>query len=111
MALELEWTGKSGTKYKYWEYALGGDKRPSERFDAKPGNYIMVRKEVASYTTIYVGQTGDLSERFLDHHKALCFQTQAATHIHAHTSSSDEATRLREEADLVRAHRPICQGH
>lgn len=101
----IEWQGQSGKSYKYWINRL------SPNFVAKPGNYIFA-KEVSPgrFMPVYIGQTGDLSERFENHHKAACIRSNGATHIHAHTNTAGEASRLMEEADLVARWKPACNG-
>ena len=103
MAEECKWTGQSGTTYTYWIYEIG------TTFSATPANYIFAKEtKLREWEAVYIGQTGDLSERFDDHHKMPCIQEHGATHIHAHTSNEDETVRLAEETDLVRSNRPIC---
>lgn len=101
----INWAGKSGRTYKYWIYPIGTD------FKAVPGNYIFT-KEVSSgrYKPIYIGETGDLSERFDNHHKMPCVRTQGATHIHVHQSSGGPTERRLEEADLIARWQPVCNG-
>lgn len=99
----IEWTGQSGTKYRYWVYPLGTGMKEA------PGNYVFTREtEPLKWRPIYIGQTGDLSERFDNHHKMPCIRQNGATHIHTHTSSADEATRKAEEDDLIERWHPIC---
>ncbi len=55
----IDWPGKSGNAYHYWIYPLPA------AFEADPGNYVFAREtKPARWTPIYVGETGDLSERF-----------------------------------------------
>jgi hypothetical protein len=100
----INWPGKSGTNYKYWIYPLGASLK------AEGGNYIFA-KEVrpGEWSPLYIGQTGDLNERFDNHHKADCIKKNGATHIHAHLNGNDD-TRLAEEADLIARWDPSCNG-
>lgn len=102
MAETFEWEGISGGKYKYWIYEIGHE------FAAQPANYIFAQERPGTWRPIYVGQTGDLSERFDYHHKMDCIRGNGSTHIHAHKSSADEAVRQAEETDLVRRLSPVC---
>ena len=103
MATECTWTGQSGKTYTYWIYDIGTP------FKATPANYIFAKEtESHKWGAIYIGQTGDLSERFDNHHKMPCIRRYGATHIHTHTSNDDETIRLAEEADLVQYCRPVC---
>ena len=101
----IEWAGSSGTKYKYWIHKIGTD------FNAKPGNYCFAKESSPGrWTPLYFGQTGDLSERFDDHHKMGCAKRNGATHIHAHVSEGGERARLDEESDLIKKWNPTCNG-
>lgn len=103
MAETIEWEGITGRKYKYWIYEIG------HPLKAVPGNYVFAKEtKPNTFRPIYIGQTGDLSERFDDHHKMPCIKKEGATHIHAHESSKDKTDRLTEETDLVRRLNPIC---
>ena len=74
------------------------------------GNYIFAKEtSPKNWVPVYIGQTGDLSERFDNHHKMDCAKRNGATHIHAHTTKS-KAARLDEETDLVRKWDPVCNG-
>jgi hypothetical protein len=99
----IDWDGQSGRKYKYWIYELG------TTFKQVPGNYIFAREtEPRTFGPIYIGETGDLSERFDNHHKMPCIRKNGATHICAHESSANEKERKAEEADLLAYWSPIC---
>lgn len=92
----IEWPGKSGTTYKYWIYP-----RKGSSFKAEPGNYIFARETKPGYwTPIYIGETSDLSSRFLNHHQNDCIDENKATHIHAHLTSGGAQVRRDEETDL-----------
>lgn len=98
----IDWSGASGKKYRHWIYPLGAS------LNAKAGNYIFA-KEVKpnEWAPVYVGQTGDLSERFDHHHKLDCAKRKGATHIHAH-NNANKSDRLNEETDLIRKWNPSC---
>jgi len=99
----ITWTGASGKGYTYFIYPIGTE------FNAVPGNYIFAKETTPhTYAPIYIGQTGNLSERFDNHHKMPCIKRNGATHIHAHTSSEKEEVRLAEETDLIRKWNPPC---
>ncbi len=90
----IHWEGASGTKYKYWIYPIG------TTFEAVRGNYIFAKAtKPNTHAPIYIGQTGDLSERFDAHHKMVCIKQNGASHIHTHRSSKKEEERLAEETD------------
>lgn len=97
------WPGQSGKTYKYWIYPL------PPNLDAKPGNYVFAREvSPGKFAPLYVGETGDLSERFDAHHKAACFKRHGATHIHAHVTPGGRSVRLAEEADIKARWNPPC---
>ena len=104
----LELTGASGRKYAFLVYPWG------TTFKQLGGVYAVTRAVPnqtgrETHSIIYVGQTGDLSERFDDHHKAACFSKHSANCICVHVESS-EKTRLAIEADLIAAYNPPCNG-
>jgi predicted GIY-YIG superfamily endonuclease len=73
------------------------------------GVYLVLKRANGTYNLLYVGQTGDLSERFEDHHKAACFDRNGKTHI-ATRGEGSEQKRLAIEADLIRNYQPTCNG-
>lgn len=97
------WTGVSGTPYNYFVHPIGTD------FNAVPGNYIFAKmNSQGRWVSVYIGETGDLSERFDNHHAMPCIKRNGATHIHAHKSSAVKQTRLNEETDLRKNYNPPC---
>ena len=60
-----------------------------------------------SHRFIYVGQTGDLSNRPLNHHKKGCFDRHGANSLLVYTEGS-ERTRLVIERDLIASLNPPC---
>ena len=90
------WTGKSGTIYKYHIYELS----ETSQFDpTTTGNYIFARlNDKREWVAIYIGQ-GELKGRAADDHDG-CITEKGATHFHCHTAHL-EPTRLAEEQDLL----------
>lgn len=104
----LELTGASGKKYTFYVYPYG------QTFKAMGGVYAITRATPNStggndHKIIYIGQTGDLSERFDDHHKESCF-TRNQANRHCVLVEGNEKTRLAIEADLIAAYNPPCNG-
>jgi hypothetical protein len=101
-------TGASGTDYKFNVYPYG-----TEFKEMGAVYYISKRTEKpdgsGSHSKIYIGQTGDLSERFDDHHKEPCFKKNNAN-CHSIHSETDERKRLNIEKDLIDALNPPCNG-
>lgn len=97
-------TGESGTNYSFEIYAR------STEFNAVGGIYVMAKKTAANtYSVLYVGQTGDLSSRPLNHHKKDCFDKNGADHVFVH-AEGNEKTRFNIETDLINAYKPKCNG-
>jgi hypothetical protein len=88
------WTGASGAKYTYYIYAIPPNFDPNQ-----DGNYIYTKRVENLWQPIYIGQ-GDLRDRTLNHHRAVCIAGKGATHVHAQLNA-DEAARTRQEADLL----------
>ena len=95
--------GASGTSYTFDVYPWG------TTFNSVGAVYLVLKKNQPNYTILYVGQTGDLSERFDDHHKASCFTRHARTH-HGVFLEGSEKKRLAIEADLIANYNPVCNG-
>jgi hypothetical protein len=99
----IDWKGRSGSTYHYWIYRFWPNLK------ASPGNYIFARQTQPGYwLPVYIGQSGNLAERFDQHHKIEAARRQGATHIHVHLNSGGEQARRDEEADLIAAWRPPC---
>lgn len=103
---DATFTGQSGAKYRFNVYPIG------QAFKAVGAVYAVTRryknsKGGYSHEFIYVGETGDLSTRFDDHHKADCFTRHKANSICTHTDD-DEDSRLSKEDDLIKKHNPPC---
>lgn len=97
-------SGASGAQHEFGVYPWG------TTFNAVGGLYLVLRKQLTgNYDLLYVGQTGDLSERFDNHHKQPSFDRHGKTHI-AVNGEGVARTRLAIEADLIRKHQPICNG-
>jgi len=98
----INWSGKSGTNYKYWIYEIGN------KFKEEAGNYIFAKETKPGYwKPVYIGQTVNLDERLENHEKETCAKRNGATHIHAHLNSKKE-DRLSEEKDLIQKWQPTC---
>jgi hypothetical protein len=95
-------------KYSFVVYPI------NQEFRAVGAVYFITKRTANSDGTgnhkfIYVGQTGDLSTRFDDHHKDACFTKHGANCISVHLNNS-ESQRLNIETDLCRLHNPPCNG-
>jgi len=100
--------GQSGAEYKFNVYDWGTN------FDDIGAVYYISNRYkdnvgAWTHTKIYIGQTGDLSERFDNHHKAECFEDHNANAISVH-KEENENSRLILEEDLIEALNPPCNG-
>lgn len=67
----------------------------------------MLKKQAGDYSILYIGQTGNLSERFDNHHQAQCFNRNGKTHV-AVRGEGSEQRRLAIETDLIRKYQTSC---
>jgi hypothetical protein len=100
--------GASRQKYSLQLYPWGTS------FRSLGGVYVVTHAEPNlqggnSHQIVYVGQTGDLSERFEFHHKAYCFRLHKASHICVYLEQNEKA-RLSIESDLIAGYNPPCNG-
>ncbi|OGQ97556.1 MAG: hypothetical protein A2521_10230 [Deltaproteobacteria bacterium RIFOXYD12_FULL_57_12] len=96
--------GSSGQKYEFAVFRWG------QAFNPVGGVYLVLRKRIGIISThdiLYIGQTGDLSERFDDHHKQGCFDRNARTHIGVRVENL-EAARLAIERDRLGNYKTAC---
>lgn len=94
--------GASGTRYNFDVYRWGTS------FKSLGAVYSVLKKNTnGRYNVLYVGQTGNLDERFDNHHRADCFTRNGRTHIGIHLESSEQ-TRLSKERDLINHYNPPC---
>lgn len=97
------WEGESGKTYRYKIYGIGTS------FKDMPGNYIFTKKaNFNKWLPIYIGETDSLENRLSNHEKLPCVERNGGTHIHVHSSSSDEEIRCSEEVDLINKWNPSC---
>ncbi|MGA2120363.1 MAG: hypothetical protein ABSH56_37285 [Bryobacteraceae bacterium] len=100
--------GLSGREYSFSVYPMG------QEFREVGGVYVVTRRyknDAGEYkhVFVYIGETGDFSTRFINHHKARCFQNHKATCI-CTLIEEDQDARLAVEDDLVKQHDPPCNG-
>jgi hypothetical protein len=99
-------TGKFGTKYDFNVCPR------SDKFKAIGAVYFMSVRTVSqdgrgTHTWVYVGETGDLSSRPLNHERKACFDRYKANCILIF-AEKDEKRRLAIETDLRQAYNPPC---
>src|SRR5258708_38820954 len=102
-----EFIGKSGNKYSFDVYHFG------QAFNAVGAIYIFTTRTVTngagSHVFAYIGQTGDLSERFDNHHKAVAIKAQNPNCICIHVENN-ERLRCEIKTDLIAGKRTPCNG-
>jgi hypothetical protein len=88
--------GRLGTAYNFDVYEYG------QEFNALGAVYIVLKLQLLSdktpfYKYVYVGETGDLSTRFKDHHKQDCFDRLGADRIGVHLDGSEKSRKSKEK--------------
>jgi hypothetical protein len=96
-------TGASGGEYAFEVDALGADLNPVGAV------YAVTRRQGDEHVVLYIGHTGDLSDRFNNHQKWECFDDNGADCLCVHRDGEKES-RLKKEADLMIRYRPTCNG-
>jgi len=94
--------GASGASYNFDVYRWGTSFKPLGAVYS-----VLKKNSDARYSVLYIGQTGNLDERFDSHHRAACFTRNGKTHIGIHLESGEQ-TRLRKERDLIDNYNPPC---
>lgn len=99
-------TGESKEKYDFDVYPINTNFRSigavyyiSKRIEKSDGT--------VSHEAIYIGQTGNISERLENHNKEDCFNRYDVNCISIHRKDN-ESDRFSVEADLIRAYNPPC---
>lgn len=78
-----------------------------QAFNPVGGVYLVLKRKIGNYEILYIGQTGDLSERFDDHHKQGCFDRNDRTHIGVRVVNTEQE-RLDIERDLLGHYKIAC---
>lgn len=99
-------SGKSGSKYEFAVYPR------ATTFKALGALYFMTKRTLkpeggGSHAMIYVGETSDLSNRPLNHHRKQCFDRKGADTV-CILVESDRDRRLAIETDLRQNYDPPC---
>ena len=102
----IKLTGWSGMEYNFEVYSL------DTSFESVGAVYAITKRTAridgsGTHDIVYIGQTGDLSERFDDHHQADCFKRHMANCVSIHLDDN-ETSRLAKEADLIGKFSPDC---
>jgi len=98
-------TGESGKKYEFAIYPR------SDSFKALGAVYVQSKREIqdgkGDHTFIYVGETGDLSDRPLNHHRKACFDREGSNSVLLYLES-DKTKRLDIETDIRNGYDMPC---
>lgn len=100
--------GMSGTNYIFNVYGFARFSDLKDAFKSIPALYAFTRRfptSAISYThdLVYVGETGDLSTRFDNHHKQECIVRSNANCICIHSFHGTQSERLAAETDILNA--------
>jgi len=102
----ITWSGASGEALEFTIYEWG------KQFKAVGAVYVISHRtpklsDGGRHEPIYIGETGDLSERFDDHHKASCISRHGPNRICIHRDGNAKSRRHK-EADLIQKWSPPC---
>lgn len=104
MTIIVDWTGESGTKYRYWAMR---DPKDANTILPVSGNYAFVKQlPNGNFTPLYFGETDDVQDRIPSHEIWDEALRLGATHVMSHTTPAGEYARLAEEADLIARYNP-----
>lgn len=99
--------GMSGANYYFNVYGFSQFSDLVDAFKPISALYAFTRRfsQGSSYThdLVYVGETGNLSTRFNNHHKEECITKAYANCICIHSFHGTELERLAAEADILNA--------
>ncbi len=103
----VTFVGQSGRQYEFQTYSLDTIFRPVGAVYGMFQRYW--KQDVGRYyfVPLYFGQTGDMSNRFGDHHRQRCFDQNGVNCIGVHMDA-DERSRFAKETDLIRQWDPTC---
>lgn len=118
MVVDLDTTvtikGMSGTDYIFNVYGFTKFSDLVNAFNNIQALYAFSRRlfngQYYTHNLIYVGETGDLSSRFNNHHKENCIMKQCANCICIHSFHGTEKARLAAESDILNAFDLPCNN-
>ena len=95
--------GESGKSYTFYVHLW-----PTQ-FTSVGGVYLFTKKytDQNRHAPLYLGITGDLSERFDNHHKMACIKKNGVTHICV-LGMAGEADREAAEKDILATIKTTC---
>lgn len=117
MFLNIEKTttikGISGKEYQFRLYTFGDFDEIKPVWKPIPALYLFTRRELSNgayyHTYLYLGETGDLSQRFSNHHKERDIMSHGANCIGIYSNvPNDESERIKLENDILLANKFPC---
>lgn len=103
MEFTVDFTGKSGTIYRYWNLISP----TAAGIQAVAGNYVFAKLlQDGTYLPLYFGEAVDLQARIPSHERWQEAVRLGASHILAHTTQGGESARQNEERDLIQYWNP-----
>ncbi len=100
-ASTMKCTGASGTQYEFELYPWNTVWRPV------PVVYVVLRHDGAQWKVLYVGETGDVKQRFANHERQPCFDRHLKTHLAVRQETS-AVRRTAMEKDIMKNYNPPC---
>ncbi len=101
----VAFAGASGAEYSFEVYTL------DTSFNNVGAVYMFTVRTVSegkgAHEPIYIGETGELADRYVNHEKWPCVEMHGANCICMHRDDN-QASRLDKETDLLRANDPPC---
>lgn len=102
----LDLKGISGQTYRFSLYSFDSFEDLKDAFRADyPALYLFTRKTLGegiyNHNLIYLGETGDLSTRFDNHHKEQSIKRNGANCIGIFAASNREDLRKNQKKDLL----------
>lgn len=111
---KLMLNGISGKQYLFDLYVFDLFDELKEAFAAKPAIYLFTRRspsvEGFTHDLVYLGETEDLSRRFVHHHKEDCIVSHHSNCIGLHAVSQSEEERKAIEEDILSAYDFPCNN-
>ena len=105
-------SGISGKQYIFDLFSFDEFEELNGVFASRPGVYLFTRRSIAEngyiHDLIYLGETGNLSERFSNHHKKDEIMSHHANCIGIHGVVGSDEDRKEFEKDILSAYDFPC---
>lgn len=109
----LTLSGLSGKQYIFNLYTFDSFLELKDAFKPIPALYLFTKRwlrdaDSFSHDLVYLGETGDLSSRFDNHHRETCIVSRSANCIGIFSTTSVEKDRRLFEEDILGAYDFPC---